>query len=85
MVSLPNSAYVRDAYEKLEFFCQVDFFLSEAARYADVVLAGSLMERTKEQRPTSKGASSIIRRLSTRPATPGRTGRSSAISPLAWG
>ncbi|HKD62178.1 MAG TPA: molybdopterin dinucleotide binding domain-containing protein, partial [Terracidiphilus sp.] len=40
----PNSAYVRDAYEKLEFFCQVDFFLSEAARYADVVLAGSLME-----------------------------------------
>jgi len=44
MVSLPNNAYVREAYEKLEFFCQVDFFLSETARYADVVLAGSLME-----------------------------------------
>lgn len=44
MVSLPNNSYVREAYEKLEFFCQVDFFLSESARYADVVLAGSLME-----------------------------------------
>ncbi|HEX2328844.1 MAG TPA: molybdopterin oxidoreductase family protein [Candidatus Angelobacter sp.] len=44
MVSLPNSAYIREALEKLEFFCQIDFFLSETARYADVVLAGSLME-----------------------------------------
>lgn len=44
MVSLPNNSYIREAYEKLEFFCQIDFFLSETARYADVVLAGSLME-----------------------------------------
>ena len=44
MVSLPNNTYIREAYEKLEFFAQVDFFLSETARYADVVLAGSLME-----------------------------------------
>src|SRR5262249_27629101 len=44
MVYLANNAYAREAYEKLEFFCQVDFFLSESARYADVVLAGSLME-----------------------------------------
>lgn len=44
MVSLPNNAFIREACEKLEFFAQVDFFLSETARYADVVLAGSLME-----------------------------------------
>ncbi len=44
MVSLPNNSYIREALEKLEFFCQIDFFLSETARYADVVLAGSLME-----------------------------------------
>src|SRR6516225_4809683 len=44
MVSLPNNSYIREAYEKLEFFAQVDFFLSETARFADVVLAGSLME-----------------------------------------
>lgn len=44
MVSLPNNSYIREAYEKLEFSCQIDFFLSEAARFCDVVLAGSLME-----------------------------------------
>jgi assimilatory nitrate reductase catalytic subunit len=44
MVSLPDNAFIREAYEKLEFFAQVDLFLSETARYADVVLAGSLME-----------------------------------------
>ena len=44
MVSLPNNSFVREAYEKLEFFAQIDFFLSETARYADVALAGSLME-----------------------------------------
>ncbi|HET7870874.1 MAG TPA: molybdopterin oxidoreductase family protein, partial [Terriglobales bacterium] len=44
MVSLPNNTYVREALEKLEFFSQIDFFLSESARYADVVLSGSLME-----------------------------------------
>ena len=30
--------------EKLEFYVNIDFFLSETARYADIVLAGSLME-----------------------------------------
>jgi assimilatory nitrate reductase catalytic subunit len=44
MVSLPDSSYVRAALEKLEYYCVIDFFLSETARYADVVMAGSLME-----------------------------------------
>ena len=44
MVSLPDNDYVRRALEKLEYFAVIDFFLSETARYADVVLAGSLME-----------------------------------------
>ena len=43
-VSLPDANYVRAALEKLEFYVNIDFFLSESARYADVVLAGSLME-----------------------------------------
>jgi assimilatory nitrate reductase catalytic subunit len=43
-VSLPDANYVREALEKLEFYVNIDFFLSETARYADVVLAGSLME-----------------------------------------
>ena len=43
-VSLPNANYTRAALEKLEFYAKIDFFLSETARYADVVLPGSLME-----------------------------------------
>ena len=35
---------MREALEKLEFYVNIDFFLSETARYADIVLAGSLME-----------------------------------------
>jgi assimilatory nitrate reductase catalytic subunit len=44
MVSLPDANYVREALGKLEFYVNIDFFLSETARYADIVLAGSLME-----------------------------------------
>jgi assimilatory nitrate reductase catalytic subunit len=43
-VSLPDSRFVREALERLEFFACIDFFLSETARHADVVLPGSLME-----------------------------------------
>ncbi|MBS1833849.1 MAG: molybdopterin-dependent oxidoreductase, partial [Acidobacteria bacterium] len=44
LVSLPNADFTREALEKLEFFAVTDFFLSETAAYADVVLAGSLQE-----------------------------------------
>jgi anaerobic selenocysteine-containing dehydrogenase len=38
LVSLPDADYTRTALEKLEFFACIDFFLSETARHADVVL-----------------------------------------------
>ena len=44
LVSLPDANFTREALEKLEFFGVIDFFLSETAHYADVVLAGSLQE-----------------------------------------
>ncbi len=44
MVSLPDRNFIAQALEKLEFFVNIDFFLSESGRYADLVLAGSLME-----------------------------------------
>jgi assimilatory nitrate reductase catalytic subunit len=43
-VSLPDNTFVRRALDKLEFFVVIDFFLSETARQADVVLPGSLQE-----------------------------------------
>jgi assimilatory nitrate reductase catalytic subunit len=44
MVSLPDQRFIGEALEKLEHFAVVDFFLSETARYADIVFAGSLIE-----------------------------------------
>ncbi len=44
LVSIPESDRTRKALEKLEFYGAIDFFLNETARYADVVLAGSLQE-----------------------------------------
>lgn len=44
LVSLPDANFTREALEKLEFFGVIDFFLSETAQHADVVLAGSLQE-----------------------------------------
>jgi len=44
MVSLPDNAFIRRALEKLEFYVAVDFFLNDTARYADLVLPGSLQE-----------------------------------------
>jgi assimilatory nitrate reductase catalytic subunit len=44
LVSLPDANFTREALSKLEFFGIIDFFLSETAHHADVVLAGSLHE-----------------------------------------
>jgi assimilatory nitrate reductase catalytic subunit len=43
-VSLPDSEYVGAALDKLQFLACIDFFMSETARHADVVLPGSLQE-----------------------------------------
>ncbi|HET7274853.1 MAG TPA: molybdopterin oxidoreductase family protein [Longimicrobiaceae bacterium] len=43
-VSLPDNNFVRQALEKLDFFVAIDFFLSDTARHADIVLPGSLQE-----------------------------------------
>jgi assimilatory nitrate reductase catalytic subunit len=44
VVSLPDNQFVIGALEKLEFFAAIDFFLNDTARYADIVLPGSLQE-----------------------------------------
>jgi assimilatory nitrate reductase catalytic subunit len=44
LVSLPDSNFVARMLEKLDFYVAIDFFLNDTARYADIVLPGSLHE-----------------------------------------
>jgi assimilatory nitrate reductase catalytic subunit len=62
LVSLPDAARTREALDKLEFFAVIDFFLSETARHADVVLAGSLHEEDEGTVTTAEGRVVRIRR-----------------------
>ena len=55
LVSLPDAEHTRSALDKLEFFGVIDFFLSETARHADVVLAGSLHEEDEGTVTTAEG------------------------------
>jgi assimilatory nitrate reductase catalytic subunit len=43
-VSLPDNNFIARTLEKLEFFVAIDFFMSETAHHADIVLPGSLQE-----------------------------------------
>ncbi len=55
IVSLPHADFTREALERLEFLGIIDFFLSETAHYADVVLAGSLHEEEEGVACTVEG------------------------------
>lgn len=55
LVSLPDAEHTRSALDKLEFFGVIDFFFSETARHADVVLAGSLHEEDEGTVTTAEG------------------------------
>ena len=59
LVSLPDAGYIREALSKLEFFGIIDFFLSETAHHADVVLAGSLQE--EEEGVVCSGEGRVIK------------------------
>ncbi len=55
LVSLPDNGFIRQALEKLEFYTAIDFFLNETARYADVILPGSLHEEDEGTVTTVEG------------------------------
>ncbi|MGH9232420.1 MAG: molybdopterin oxidoreductase family protein, partial [Acidimicrobiales bacterium] len=55
LISLPDTARTRAALDKLEHLTVIDFFLSETARHADVVLAGSLHEEDEGVVATAEG------------------------------
>jgi assimilatory nitrate reductase catalytic subunit len=55
MVSLPDNNFIRRALEKLELFKAIDFFIIDTARFADVVLPGSLHEEDEGVVTTAEG------------------------------
>lgn len=59
LVSLPDSNFTREALEKLEHYTAIDFFLSETAQHADIVMAGSLHE--EEEGTVTSGEARVNR------------------------
>lgn len=55
LVSLPDNQFIRRMLEKLEFFVAIDFFLTETARHANIVLPGSLHEEDEGVATTAEG------------------------------
>jgi assimilatory nitrate reductase catalytic subunit len=55
VVSLPDTTFTREALDKLEFYGVIDFFLSETAHHADIVLPGSLHEEDEGTVTTVEG------------------------------
>src|SRR6516162_8536394 len=55
VVSLPDNQFVSRMLAKLDFYVAIDFFLSESARQADVVLPGSLHEEDEGIVTTAEG------------------------------
>jgi assimilatory nitrate reductase catalytic subunit len=55
LVSLPDRDYIGRMLERLEFFVAIDFFLSETAQYADIVLPGSLQEEDEGTVTSAEG------------------------------
>lgn len=55
LVSLPDANFTREALDKLEFYSVIDFFMSETAQHADIVLPGSLHEEDEGTVTTVEG------------------------------
>ncbi|HZR80886.1 MAG TPA: molybdopterin oxidoreductase family protein [Candidatus Binatia bacterium] len=62
LVSLPDERFTREALERADFFVAIDFFLSETARHADLVLPGSLHEEDEGTATTVEGRVVRIRK-----------------------
>ena len=67
MVSFAHKKYLREAFEKLEFYACIDFFLNETARHADIIFPGSLHEEEEGTVTTAEGRVTRIRAAVTPP------------------
>ncbi len=62
LVSLPDATFTQEALERLDFFVAIDFFLSETARHADLILPGSLHEEDEGTVTSTEGRVIRIRK-----------------------
>lgn len=66
-VSHPDTNFLRECLEKIPFLCVIDFFMSETARYADVILPGSLQEEEEGTTTSAEGRVCRVRAAVTPP------------------
>ena len=62
LISLPDAGFTREALNRLEHYSVIDFFLSETARHADIVLPGSLHEEDEGTSTSAEGRVIRIRK-----------------------
>ena len=55
VVSLPDANFTKEAFNRLEHYSVIDFFMSETARHADIVLPGSLQEEDEGTTTSAEG------------------------------
>lgn len=67
LVSLTDANFTREALGKLEHYTVIDFFLSETAHHADIVMAGSLHEEEEGTSTSAEGRVIRIRQAVTPP------------------
>lgn len=61
-VSLPDARFTEEALKKLEFYVVIDFFMNESARFANIILPGSLHEEDEGTATTAEGRVIRIRK-----------------------
>jgi assimilatory nitrate reductase catalytic subunit len=62
LVSLPDASFTREALNRIEHYTVIDFFLSETAHHADIVLPGSLHEEDEGTATSAEGRVIRIRK-----------------------
>jgi assimilatory nitrate reductase catalytic subunit len=62
VVSLPDANFTKEAFSRVEHYTVIDFFLSETARHADIVLPGSLHEEDEGTSTSAEGRVIRIRK-----------------------
>ncbi len=55
VVSLPDATFTKEAFNRVEHYTVIDFFMSETARHADIILPGSLHEEDEGTATSAEG------------------------------